>query len=287
MSFYQPRRAYFQDAVSLTRADRHLTREELQTIAPSTYQEEAHNSRSDRYGHVSTREVIRALWAEGFAPFGVQQARVRTEDKAGFQKHMIKFRRRDDALSKGEAQRVGEVRAEVVLVNSHDGSSSFQLYAGLFRLVCLNGMVVGENVQSVRVPHSVRAVAGVIDATQTLAQQAVEVFPLIDAMKARDLTRVERLELAEEALALRHGVGESPISPELALRPIRHGDVGTDLYTTYNVLQEKLIRGGDRVVIKTEAGHLRRQTTRAVTGIDGNVQLNRALWDAAASRLAA
>ncbi|MBV8275090.1 MAG: DUF932 domain-containing protein, partial [Verrucomicrobia bacterium] len=35
-----------------------------------------------------------------------------------------------------------QVRPEVVLVNSHDKSSAYQLHCGLFRLVCTNGMVI-------------------------------------------------------------------------------------------------------------------------------------------------
>ncbi|MCI4005135.1 DUF945 domain-containing protein, partial [Dickeya dianthicola] len=42
---------------------------------------------------------------------------------------------------------------EIVLLNSHDGTSSYQMLAGMFRFVCSNGLVCGDTVADVRVPH--------------------------------------------------------------------------------------------------------------------------------------
>ena len=36
------------------------------------------------------------------------------------------------------------------------------------------------------------------------------------------------------------------LSPEKLLTPIRHGDTAADLWTTLHVVQEHLVRGGDR-----------------------------------------
>ncbi len=48
----------------------------------------------------------------------------------------------------------GREANEIILLNSHDGSSSYQMLAGLFRFVCSNGLVCGDTVADVRVPHT-------------------------------------------------------------------------------------------------------------------------------------
>lgn len=49
--------------------------------------------------------------------------------------------------------------------------------------------------------------------------------------------------------------------------------------TTFNVIQENTVKGGlHGVSVNAETGQRRRQTTRAVTGIDQDVRLNKALW---------
>lgn len=51
-------------------------------------------------------------------------------------------------------------------------------------------------------------------------------------------------------------------------------DESNDIWTTYQRIQENLIKGGlSARTIKGKRAH-----TRAVKGIDGDVKLNRALW---------
>jgi Domain of unknown function (DUF932) len=66
--------------------------------------------------------------------------RVRTQTRQGFQKHLIRFARVENL----NAWAKNEVRPEIVLLNSHDKSSAYQLHCGLLRMVCLNGMVVAD-----------------------------------------------------------------------------------------------------------------------------------------------
>src|SRR4051812_18563680 len=115
-----------------------LTNEQLFSVAPSIFADHAHESRSARYAHVPTFQVMEALKDNGFLPMLATQSKVRDNStgRQDFTKHMIRFRHADHALA------VGDVFPEVVLVNSHDGTSSYQLNSGLYRLVCGNGMVV-------------------------------------------------------------------------------------------------------------------------------------------------
>ena len=65
-----------------------------------------------------------------------------------------------------------------------------------------------------------------------------------------------------------------PVSSERLLAPKRREDVGQDLWKTFNVLQENLVRGG----VRAQNTNGRRMRTRAVIGVDAGVRLNRELW---------
>lgn len=261
---------------------------------PSVFATGAHESRSDRYGVVSTADVLRALWSEGWQPVSALEAAPRDADKLGFQKHMVRLRRFDDAgVQNTGAWRDGTMQArdgvaELVVVNSFDGSTSFQCLGGFFRFICANGLVTGSRFDEIRVPHRRNIVEGVVAAAAQIGGTFDAVNASIEAMRAIELNPVERMDFAAAAHRLRFPVAEgetpSPIQPQALLAPRRSADATNDLWSVFNVVQENCIKGGlsgrapyDPVARKRG----RRVTTREVGGIDQNVRLNRALWSLA------
>ena len=111
-----------------------MTDDAIRAVAPSVFASEAHESRSERYSYVPTIDVLAGLRREGFEVFDARQSRSRIEGKSDFTKHMLRLR-------PAGAVKVAESVPEVVLVNSHDGTSSYQMMQGLYRLVCSNGMI--------------------------------------------------------------------------------------------------------------------------------------------------
>jgi Domain of unknown function (DUF932) len=102
-------------------------------------------------------------------------------------------------------------------------------------------------------------------------------------LKAKLLTGPQRKAFGEAALAAKYynpetDKVEAPITPAQVVNARRYEDAQTDLWTTFNTVQENMIRGGLYGVTTGADGRRRRTTTRAVNGIDGNVKLNRALW---------
>lgn len=252
--------------------DRVLSRETLQRRAPSVFAEGAHESRSARYTYIPTIRVVDALAKEGFMPVDVRQSRSRAAGRAEHTKHMVTFARADGVLA-----RVGDSIPQVCLVNSHDGSSSYRLYAGMHRLACSNGLIVGGgDLGSLSVPHTGDIVSRVIEGSYTVVEEAAHAGDVAADWRSVALSAPEAEAFAGAALKLRWD-GAAPVSSDQVQRVLRAEDQGTDLWTTFNRVQEGLVRGGQRV--RTAAG--RRQTVRAITGIDGNVALNRALWDLA------
>lgn len=141
--------------INQIRRDRPLTNDELMVHVPSVFGTDKHESRSDRYTYIPTITLLESLKQEGFQPFFACQTRVRDLNKRDHTKHMLRLRR--------EGQITGKQVPEIILLNSHDGSSSYQMLPGLFRFVCQNGLVCGETFGEVRVPHKGNVVEKVIE----------------------------------------------------------------------------------------------------------------------------
>ncbi|MEM0138527.1 MAG: DUF932 domain-containing protein [Thermoplasmatales archaeon] len=249
------------------RQDTPLDNDQLRRIAPSIFAEHPHESRTERYGYIPTIAVLDGLRREGFQPFMVAQSRCRDEGKTEYTKHMLRLCH--------PGQIVGEMTPEIVLVNSHDGTSSYQMMAGIFRFVCQNGLVAGDVVEDIRVRHSggnIR-VHDVIDAAYRVVDGFDRVAGSIEGMKATPLALPEKIAFAESALALKYE-DQPPITPQQVLKPRRSCDSDPNLWATFNLVQENLIKGG----LEGRSASGRRTTTRPVQGIDSDIRLNKALW---------
>jgi hypothetical protein len=244
-----------------------LLDDEIARVAPSIFADQPHDSRSARYTYIPTIDVLRGLRNEGFEPFMVVQTKVRNEDKRDHTKHMIRLRHADQ-INGSEAN-------EIILLNSHDGSSSYQMLAGMFRFVCQNGMVCGDTLSDIRVPHKGDVVGQVIEGAFTVLDTFDAAREQREGMEALRLSQGEQGAFARAALALKYDDEvPAPITAEQLLQPRRFEDRGADLWTTFNRVQENMTKGG--IVGRNRTGRATR--TRPVNGIDQNVKINRALW---------
>jgi hypothetical protein len=250
------------------RADRPLSDDQIRAVAPSIFADAPHGSRSDRYAYIPTSTVLTKLRDEGFSPFMVCQTRVRNNDRREFTKHMIRLRH--------ASQINGSEANEIILLNSHDGSSSYQMLAGLFRFVCHNGLVCGDTTADIRVPHKGDVAGQVIEGAFEVLDGFERVGQSRDAMRTITLDDGEEQLLARSALALKYDDPDrpAPVTESQILAPRRFDDRKSDLWSAFNRIQENLMKGG--LSSRTVQGH--RQRTREVQGIDQNVKLNRALW---------
>ena len=260
----------FKTISGCAKADVPLSTDEIRRAAPSIFAEDAHESRSGKYTYIPTSAVLDVLRKEGFQPFLVVQAGTRIQGRQEYTKHLIRLRHASRLT-------VGEEAPEIVLVNSHDGTSSYQMIAGVYRIVCANGLVCGDKVEDFKVPHRGNVVDRVIDGAYRILDQFDQVDAAKHTMKGIKLSPGEQNAFAAAALELRFNTPEgeaSSVTPAQVLAPHRTEDLANNLWTTFNVAQENLIRGG----IPTRTANGRRTRTRAVQGIDQNVKLNRALW---------
>ena len=214
-------------------------------------------------------------------PTMAMQAGSRIPGKAEFTKHLLRLRKYDD---------LGNDRPdvhEIVLVNSHDGTSAYSLMSGVFRCVCTNGLITGTIDNTLKVYHKGNIADDIIEATYEIVDESTTVMRGIEDMKCIPLTRPEQLLLSEFSMKARFELDngnetprkkELPFEPRDFLRVRRMADRDNDLYTTLNVIQENVLKGG----ISSRDRMLKRHTTRAIHGIDQHVKINRLLWQFAA-----
>ena len=263
-------------AVNFTSRTGPIEPERLRQIAPSVFAEGAHGSRSAAYKYIPTSEILTGLAREGFRPYAVMQGGSREEEKRGFTKHLIRLRHDSQPLQ------VGGTHNEIVLLNSHDGTSSYRLMAGVFRLICGNGMVVAQNlIDDIRIPHKGNIEGQVIEGCISILDRLPEVSESVNEMAALRLTPGEQQAFARAALVARYDDPEkpAPVKAEQILTLRRHEDAAPTMWNTLNAVQENLVRGGLGYVQRNESGRLvARRRTREIGGIDQNTNINRALW---------
>lgn len=273
-----PERIYTQSA----RFDHHqrfLDEDEIRGLAPSVFATSAHESRSARFKPIATIDVIRMLDREGFGVVGAQQSIARTDDRKPFAKHMLRLRQKGEVTRK-----VGDSVFEVLLRNANDGSAAYDLLSGLFRIQCLNSVVaMSSQMATQRVRHSGDVGSKVIEGVFSVVNDAERALEAPAKWGQLQLTKDEQMAFAGAVHAVRFPVDEhnnatTNVKPEQLLITRRTDDASNDLWTTFNVVQENVIRGGLNNFGRNANGAFVRRHTRQVKGIDQSIALNRALW---------
>lgn len=251
-----------------------LSDEQLKKAASAVFAMAPAERVTERYSFLPTIEVVSALRNAGWQPIFAAQGTVRDIAKDGIQRHVVRFRHPDMTFS--ALSNVGDVSPELVLLNSHNGSSAFQLHAGLFRLVCGNGMVVADSTfAKLSIKHSGTTMHDVVDASFSIVKDVPQIGATVEAMRSTELNQEERLVFAEAARKLRWEEDEkAPVSANSLLAPRRICDDKGDLWHTFNKVQENLVRGG--LHGRTQNG--KRTHTRAVNSVHEDTRINKALW---------
>jgi hypothetical protein len=205
-------------------------------------------------------------------PVAVAQTRTRIRSPL-HARHAVRLRRRFETVDLNDSV------PEIVLLNSHDGTSAYELRLGLFRAVCTNGLIVSAGAFPVwRVSHRGDHLDRVVTAALELAERFGELGAYVQRMERTFLDEPQRLAFASQALSLRFPQGSyGALHAEQVLEPRRQEDSGWSLWATYNVCQEAILQGG--LSRRSPKGRLVR--TRPIRAIREDVRINSALWDMA------
>ena len=260
-----------------------LTTERIQQLSPAVFATTKHDRLTDRYVALHTSDLIPVMQDYGYAPVQAAQKRSR-KVSAEHSAHMIAFARTIDT---DFAQ--GDVRPEIILYNSHDGSSSVKLFAGAFRFICSNGIVAGDGFQN-RMYHNTSALSGFEDMLRNTVANLPAMMERINLLKSVQLSSATAYEMAKRSVATRwdmfdaqtKGVYaiEKTITDVLAIN--RNEDDHMDAFTVFNRIQESVIRGKAFVKSLTEAtpyGSIRK--ARPINSVKENIRINGELWNIA------
>lgn len=247
---------------------------------------------SDKYVHANTMTVVEDLAKLGWFPVQAKQCRNKKNSSGIRSFHMIGFQNPDVKITKtlDNGEKIVDTYPRIILTNSHDGFNSFKFMVGLFRLVCSNGLVVCNNQM---VDMSIRHINYDFEELRKIVASAIEQVPGIvntmNEMRTIMLTDEQKTALATEVVKIRKGVEDDEnyiVDAEVVediLTPVRNEDNGNDLWTIFNICQEKMIKGG--FGFRGATNKLRKQ--RGITSIKKDMDFNQRLWQTASQYLMA
>ena len=255
-----------------------LTKDAIREIAPSVFTEKADSSSTSRhYVHIPTEQVIDDMASLGWGVVDAKQVKARKSQ--GYQKHMVVFGNNDLVIDGKDGD---TVMPRILMTNSHDGKNAFQFQAGLYRLVCSNGLVIADaEFANMKIRH----MGYDLTELKTVIQEIVEKLPLtvecMNRLKAKQLSEEEKIEFAEKALRTR--LPEEQLSSltfdniQEILKPTRVEDSGDDMWSVYNVLQEKIIHG----MVDYTARNGKSRKLRKIKNFSQDTRVNKELYQLA------
>jgi hypothetical protein len=217
-----------------------ISKEQVKLVAPSVFTKTGSSNVSEKYSHIPTERVMDDMSALGWNVVDAKEIKARKNQ--GFQKHMLVFANSEIIINGNDGD---TVFPRILLTNSHDGKNAFTFKAGLFRLVCSNGLVIAdEQFGEMKIRH----MGYDFEALQSLITEMVEKLPLtvesMNRFKNKQLSEEQKQKFALEALGLRFDTENKTFNVNEFLTPTRKEDEGSDLWSVFNLVQENQTQFG-------------------------------------------
>lgn len=252
-----------------------LTKEQIKSKANSIFAEKGAKNTSQHYSHIPTFKIIEDMELLGWKVSDVKEVKARKN--AGFQKHLVVFRNEEIIIDGKDGD---TVFPQILLTNSSDGKNAFTFRAGLFRLVCENGLVIStQDFADLKIRH----MGYDFSELQKTITAIVEKLPLtVESMNKFKQTQLEEeqiLQFAKDALTVRFGEDEMTritVNYDTFIQPTRREDEGNDLWSVFNRIQEKVIDGDFEYSCATKIRKARR-----IKNFNQDIALNSQLYELA------
>lgn len=244
-----------------------MTIQDIKLIAPSVFATKPSPKMSNKYSFVPTIELMENFEKEGWILSSVRQS-----GKGIHSVHELRYRN-------GQLPSVGDTLPEAIIRNSHNGSCALSVSAGLFRLCCSNGLTVPTSTAE---QFTVRHMGFDSDEVKKLTESFAKKLPLIqnsvDKMMDRMMTEGEKIQFAKDASIIKWGMGAVPfVDYEELITPQRSGDNDDNLWTTFNIVQEKFVKGG--LEYRSQTG--KKTSLKGLKNIMATNTMNTKLWELA------
>jgi len=262
-----------------TKATEVKSLEWLKENVPSAFATEGSDNTSEKYVHMSTIKVLEDMNELGWEV--VSGKEIKARKRVGFQKHLLILRNPDIKIEGNDGD---IVYPQILLSNSSDATSSFRFTAGLFRLICENGLVVcDEKFGSMRVTHMGYSFEQLKEVINKMVEQLPLIVESLNKMKQTELDEEQVIEFATQALNSRFSeeqLKRFELDVMQLLEPTRDEDKGNDLWTVYNVIQEKLISGNFRY-FDPESKKRKNKKARKIKNFNQDIDVNQKLYSLA------
>ena len=254
-----------------------LTEDEIRQRCPLVFATSPTNSKvSEKYTVANTYTVIQDMEKLGWKVVRAAQRRATKKSSGRFSYHMVALQNPDIKITKqvDEGEEIVECFPQIILTNSHDGLSCFQFRVGLYRCICSNGLVISDaELSEFKIRHiyysfeNLRAVVGRILAA--LPSKVERMSQMSNVLLSED----QKLDFAKKALSIRKGVKEEELQADEEtykdlLTPVRKEDEGSSLWNVYNVLQEKIVKGGYTTAEEGKKARKVRKVTSFIKELD-------------------
>ena len=252
------------------------TLDQLRETVPSIFTRTGASTTSDKYSHIPTDKVINDMATLGWNVVDAKEVRARKQ--VGFQKHLVVFRNNDVVIN---GQDGDTVYPQILLTNSHDGKNSFSFQAGLFRMICENGLVIStKQFEAMKIRHmgyDFETLQNVIKNTISNLDLTVE---SMNKMKEIELSEEQTLDFAKQLLQTRVAGSQNTfdgIAIEDVLTPQRKEDKGNGLWEIFNRVQENIVEGNFQYL--TPKGKLRQ--ARPIKNFRQDMRVNADMYETA------
>ena len=266
--------------------DQFKSLEELKEIAPSIFTKKGSDKTSSKYTHIPTDRVIKDLELLGWGVVDAKEVNAR-QDK-GYQKHLVVFRNPDVSINKKSTNVDGDVFEDIVfpqilVTNSHDGKNSFKFQAGLYRMVCENGLVIADQQFE---DYTIRHMGYDFEALQNVIKDMISNLDLtvesMNKMRKIELDENQQFEFAKKLLDIRvEGTDNLYREEQIGdiLVPQRKEDFGDDLWSVFNRVQENIVEGNFKYYNAKTLGSERQ--ARPIKNFKQDMDVNKKLFSAA------
>jgi len=256
-------------------SDQFLSNSEIRQIAPSVFTDKPSSNVSQHYTHIPTSRVIEDMRTLGWDVVDAKQVKARASQ--GTQKHLVVFRNPDVVVNGEDGDTVWP---QILLTNSHDGKNAFQFQAGLFRLVCENGLVIStQDFEKVKMRHMGYTFEELQEQIRTMVERLPLTVESMNKMKQIRLNEEQMVEFATRALETRFNekqINRINIDVTQLLEVDRNEDKGDDVWVVFNRIQEKLLNGDFNYITGNKV-----RKARKIKNFQQDARVNAELFDLA------
>lgn len=239
-----------------------ITLDSLRETVPSIFAKSPSPKLSDRYAFADSEYYLNKFIDNGWNITSAKQI-----SKSVYAPHQVVLRHNANA-------NVGDLLPQLLFVNSHNGIQKMNLNMGIYRLVCSNGLTVPSSVsQSLSIKHLDLTNSFIDSITESFFFNIPTVMDNVNRMRNKMLNNDEIMDFSSKAINIRF-TNPNDIDLNDIINPVRREDTSKDLWTVFNVVQEKLIKGG---VYRKNT----KRRSRAINNFLNDSKINTQMWELA------